>query len=337
MDNKITKSRLTNLLSYDWVKIVAFIVAVCFVWVLAFTIGAPRASVGQVFGLLTYAPDFETAKSESRLLYEAKEKGVFSFDILDFNTRSIQKDYYSTLMMAANSVQEGDIFITSDFEDTRAKNESPMRSFVDSFYGSAYDLDSLIKAAKDYALKNGIEYNDGVYSCNKTVTDSVFSLRMQKDPRFRDKKSARYAEGEESEAKRIVAVWNNACKLEKVLADHPELRVNYRPFTQMLDAMDEDKREGSDYYKIWQNKTEATYGLNLGKLTGGGENITDLYSRTITPEDGEPYLTADGVVLCVFDYTAEQSHLQYETLGYIVYMIETYSNFLNVEPGNLIK
>lgn len=324
-------------MSYDWIKIIAFIAAICFVWVLAFTIGAPRASVGQLFGLITYAPDFETAKSEGQLLYEAKEAGAFSFDILDFNTRSIQKDYYSTLMMAANSVQEGDIFVTSDFEDSREKNESPMRSFIDSYYTVAFDLDSLIAAAKEYAIKHGIENKDGVYVCDKIVTDSVFSERMQSDPRFRDKQSARYSAGLEDEAERIIAVWNNACKLEKVLEEHPELRVNYRPFTQTLDAMDEDKREKSDYYKVWQSKTELTYGLNLGKLAGGKEKITDLYSRTITPEDGEPYLTADGIVLCVFNYTAQQPHLQYETLGYIVYMVETYSNFLDVESDNLIK
>ena len=87
---------------------------------------------------------------------------------------------------------------------------------------------------------------------------------------------------------------------------------------------------------MWLEKKELTYAINLGKLTGGANNITDLYARTITPEDGEPYLSADGVALCVFDYAAFQPHLQYETLGYIVYMAETYSNFLTVQPENLV-
>lgn len=337
MDNKITKSRLANLLAYDWVKICAVIVAVCFVWVLAYTIGAPRASVGQVFGLLTYAPDFEVAKSGKALLGEAETHGAFSYDILDFNMRDMPKDYYSTLMMAADSVQEGDVFITSDFAETIKKNESPLRTFIDGYYGRVYNIDLLISDAKEYARKNGIIQNaDGTYGCDKTVTDSLFSSRMEKDPRFRDENSKKYAEGQQNEYERIIAVWNNACKAEKLLEEHPELRINYRPFTQTLEAMGEEEREKSEYYKTWLEQKELTYAINLGKLTGGANNITDLYARTITPEDGEPYLSADGVALCVFDYAAFQPHLQYETLGYIVYMAETYSNFLTVQPENLV-
>ena len=337
MDNKITKSRLTNLLSYDWLKICAVIVAVCFVWVLAYTMGAPRASVGQVFGLLTYAPDFEVAKSGAELLGDAKTHGAFSYDILDFNTRDMPKDYYSTLMMAADSVQEGDVFVTSDFAESIEKHESNMRNFIDGYYGKVYDIDSLVKGAKEYARKNGIVQNaDGTYGCDKRITDSLFSSRMEKDPRFRDKKSQKYADGQKNEYERIIAVWNNACKVEKLLEDHPELRIDYRPYTQILESMSEEERVKSNYYKIWEGQSEHTYGLNLGKLTGGANNITDLYARTITPEDGEPYLSADGIALCVFDYAAYQPHLQYESLGYIVYMAETYSNFLAEKPENLV-
>ena len=143
MDNRITKTRLGNLLSYDWLKIIAIIIAIALVWSLAFTTGAPRASVGQTFGLFTYAPDFEKAKDEGTLLSEAKADGAFSYDILDFNVRSMQKDYYATIMTAANSVQEGDIFVTSDFAETQEKNQSPFRSFVDGYGSVVYDLDAL--------------------------------------------------------------------------------------------------------------------------------------------------------------------------------------------------
>ena len=113
MDNRITGKRLSNVLSYDWFKIIIIIAAVALVWSLAFTMGAPRATTGQTFGFFVYS-DFQCAKRESDVLQDAKNKGAFSYDVLDFNTRSLTKDYYATVMTASTSVQEGDVFIMSD-------------------------------------------------------------------------------------------------------------------------------------------------------------------------------------------------------------------------------
>lgn len=337
MDNRITKTRLGNLLSYDWLKIIAIIIAIALVWSLAFTTGAPRASVGQTFGLFTYAPDFEKAKDEGTLLSEAKADGAFSYDILDFNVRSMQKDYYATIMTAANSVQEGDIFVTSDFAETQEKNQSPFRSFVDGYGSVVYDLDALVSDAKSYALSNGIVQKDGEYTVDDAVVASKFAERMKKDPRFRNTQSQKYADGLKSEKERMISVWNNAVILENVLKNHPELRVNYRMFDQTINAIDEADREKSDYYKYWQEETEKTYAINLGKLTGGKEGITSLYSRQIEVEGEDPVVSADGVVLCVFNYKEFQPDLQYETLGYINYMIKKYSDFADFTNNELIK
>lgn len=337
MDNKITRARLSNLISYDWVKIVAIIAAIALIWGLAFTIGAPRASVGQTFGLFTYAPDFGVAESESETLARAKKNGAFSYDILDFNTRLLERDYYSTVMTAADSVQEGDIFITSDFSDTVESKTSPMRSFVDGYYSSCYDYDSLISDAKEYALQNGVYEDNGSYYINENRVAALFSSRMERDPRFRNKKSEKYRNGLESEAERIKSVWNNACLLEAVLNAHPELRVEYRAFTQTLDNLGEEEREESYYYDWWLGFEEKTYALNLGKLSGGENDVTHYYSREILNEKGElESVVADGIVMCVFNYKTEQPHLQYETLGFINYIIGFFSDFLPTDLPTLV-
>lgn len=337
MDNKITRARLSNLISYDWVKIVAIIAAIALVWGLAFTIGAPRASVGQTFGLFTYAPDFGTIEDGTITLARAKNGGAFSYDVLDFTTRDLEPDYYSTIMTAANSVQEGDIFITSDFSDTVESKTSPMRAFVDGYYWSCYDYDSLINDAKSYALKNGVSEDRGSYYINEDRVAALFSSRMDGDPRFRDKKSEKYQKGLESEAERIKSVWNNACLLEEVLKAHSELRVNYKPFTQSLESLSEEDREKSDYYAWWLELEEKTYALNLGKLSDGKNLVTDYYSRGYLNDKGElETVSADGIVMCVFNYKAQQPHLQYETLGFINYIIGYFSNFLPTELSTLI-
>lgn len=329
MDNKITRARLSNLLSYDWVKIVAIIAAVVFVWVLAFTIGAPRATVGQTFGLFVYAPDFEVAETEQETLERAKDGGAFSYDVLDFVTRSLQTDYYSTIMSAATSIAEGDVFITSDFSESIEDKTSPMRSFVDNYYVYCYDFDRLISDAKNYALANGVFEKDGRYFIDDAKTESLFSSRMANDPRFRDKNSQKFKDGLVSEKERIKSVWNNACMLEYVLDNHPELRVNYKFLTQSMESLDQEARESQDYYETWLAAEEKTYAINLGNLKNGANEVTDYYARGIFNESGElERSSADGIVLCVFNYKNEQEHLQYETIGFINYIIGYFSDFL---------
>ena len=335
MDNRITRSRLSNLLSYDWLKIVAIIVAIVLVWSLAFTTGAPRASVGQTFGLFTYA-DFGVAESEGELISDAKTNGAFSYDVLDFGARSLTEDYFGTIMSAANSVQEGDIMITSDFPEAREEHKSRFRTFVDGYYSVVYDFDALISDAKDYALSHGVVESDGTFSIDEQVVESVFSARMEKDPRFRNKKSQKYADGVKSECERIKAVWNNACVLEKVLVEHPDLAVKYRVFTQVLDTLDEKDRSYGEYYNLWEKETEKTYAIDLGKLTGGRDNVKDVFARNIKFENDEQLVSSDDIVLCVFNYKFSQPDLQYETLGFVNYMIERFSNFAEEKPTNYI-
>lgn len=335
MDNRITGKRLANVLSYDWFKILIIVVAAVFLWSLAFTMGAPRASVGQTFGLFVYS-DFQCAKSESEVLSDARDKGTFSYDVLDFNTRSLTEQYYGTIMAAATSVQEGDVIVLSDFTDGDKKNSSVFRAFVDS-YGLAYDIDELISDAEKYCLDyRAVAMTDGKYTVDSAAVKQIFADRMKKDPRFRDKNSQKYADGVLQEVARIKKVWNDAQKLKQVLEAHPELKANYRRFEQTLANMDENNSDRADYLEYYENHAERAYGINLGKLTGGKTPITDLYARVLSGEGDEKIITAEGIILCVFDYESYQPHLQYETVAFINYIIESYSDFFDRDFVNLI-
>ena len=54
MDAKITKLRLSRMLSYDWLKIVGTAVGVIIVWVLIFTMTATRITPAQTFTIANY-------------------------------------------------------------------------------------------------------------------------------------------------------------------------------------------------------------------------------------------------------------------------------------------
>ena len=54
MDAKITKLRLSRMLSYDWLKIIGAAAAVIIVWVLIFTMTATRITSAQTFTVHNY-------------------------------------------------------------------------------------------------------------------------------------------------------------------------------------------------------------------------------------------------------------------------------------------
>ena len=54
MDAKITKRRLSEMLQYDWVKIIGMIVVAVVVWELIFTVSAVRVKTGQNFKVYYY-------------------------------------------------------------------------------------------------------------------------------------------------------------------------------------------------------------------------------------------------------------------------------------------
>ena len=333
MDNKITKRRLTNLLAYDWIKIIVIIVAISLVWSLAFTTGAPRASTGQVFNVFYYG-DFSYQKSPSVINYEAKNSGAYSYDVLSVDSREIYTDYYSTLMSAVSATYEGDIMITVDSADKVESNSSEFRNFIDGYGHEVYDYDSLIKDAKNYCLLNNfvVLQGDGSYALNESVIKSYFAKRMLKDPRFKNKDSEKYKQGELDEIARIKSVWNNAIMLEDCLKNHPELRYNYKRFTQLLQKDPESYQD-----EAYHNTKELTYGLNLGALTGGQVDVNTEYSKAVYDENGEMVsASASSIVICVFNYLPHQPDLQFESVGFVNFMIARYSNFLNANALGVI-
>ena len=334
MDSRITKKRLQVTLAYDWVKMITIIALICFAWVLAYTIGAPRASVGQTFGLFVYR-DFSCAKAPNEVLATMQGDGVFSYDILDFNSRELDSETYATVISTVVHASEGDVMIISDFADQAEKNSSKMRDFVDNYAPILFDFESIVKNAKTYCTGNRFvcQSTDGEYFIDESEVCKYFASRMKKDPRFRDKSSEKYKQGERDEIARIKAIWNNALKLEYYLNTYPELGVKYHRFTQYL-AKAPDDQEGK---AVYESESEKIWAINLGALTGGEKQITDLYARNITDEEGNiTEITANGITVCLFNYVDQPDHA-YEGIQFINYLIEEYSNFANnLQIANLI-
>lgn len=337
MDSRITKSRLNRVLSYDWLKIIALIVAIIFAWSLAFTMGAPRISVGQKFDLFVYDCDFTKSISENEMLSDAKNKNVFSYDVLDYGSRQFTEDYFGTIMTAVTSTGEGDIMVLSNFESDIENNKSKFRSLIDNYY-CFYDFEKLVEDAENYCIKNRFVTKNGEkYVLGENAVALYFKSRMAKDPRF--KTDEKIQEGIKNEIERVKSVWNNAQLLKDVLKNHPEIFVKYTRYTQTVNAVESD-RDKQRYQELLDKETEKYYALDLGKLTGGEKDVTKAFVKTVyeQKEDGSYEIVSsstDGIVMCAFDYLMMQPDLQFESVAFINYVIKTYSDFMG-NPSSLI-
>ena len=80
MDAKITKQRLSHLLSYDWLKIVGLIAVAILVWSLIFTMTATRITAAQQFTVINYTGNAAlTGREFSTTFQKFHRDGVFSY------------------------------------------------------------------------------------------------------------------------------------------------------------------------------------------------------------------------------------------------------------------
>ena len=158
MDNKITKRRLKDYLSYEW-GLVAIILVVCIlVWDFVFGICSTPLTVGQEFGIFI-------DKSVSR---GAGDLGVFvsktfSYEIMHFKVES-ENDKEQMLNIKAE-VKDSDIMFTdcapaSDDDNTTTRGSVRLYAIVDNY--PIIDFQTLLRDACDYlgkhVVKTDVEY-----------------------------------------------------------------------------------------------------------------------------------------------------------------------------------
>ena len=120
MDARITKQRLGNFLSYDWLKILGVIAAAVAVLYVIFVMAATRATVAQVYTVYTYS-GLKTGKDSSSLVKSLD--GKFSYDILEVELQHFDDSSMGTQAFAAHrSMQEGDALIVANYTDEEDGN-----------------------------------------------------------------------------------------------------------------------------------------------------------------------------------------------------------------------
>ncbi len=331
MDSKITKQRLNNYLSYEWIVIVVVIVAACFLWEIFYGIASVKPTIGQEFKYYYDASiDVTNAKSFHNFLYD---KGAFSFDILENNYEEISEDYQ--VLNVRLEVGEGDIMIT------HAKNLEE-QGLVGVRAGEivdktpVYSLDALALDAREYLktlLKDGA--TEGAETDYQAFDDNFdlakikqgFDHRLGNDKRFRSEEQKK--EGLRLETERIKKLSKDLSDFCYFLENAPEeCFYRYTKYEQTYFTYKEQD-EHWDYYKdlykpLYEKelaeRPNARYALRLENLKGGAVNTARYFKM-----DGET--TAKDVVLMAFNFREMQPELQFECVSFMATVMRECSNF----------
>ncbi len=125
MDAKITKKRLGHLLSYDWIKMIAVVVAAIMVWSLIFTVSATRITNTQRFVVYNYrGTNFGTGAN----IYGGYSHEIIEAELID-NMRG-GDDTFFTILEGYVETGEGDIMLLADAPASRTEKKDEQGNVV---------------------------------------------------------------------------------------------------------------------------------------------------------------------------------------------------------------
>ncbi|MBQ8885602.1 MAG: hypothetical protein IJY62_04470 [Clostridia bacterium] len=336
MDARITKKRLNLLLSYDWLKMIALIVAAIVLWSLIFTTAATRITPAQQFTIFNYSGTHVTTLFDD-LDGALKKKNVFSYDILNITPMDATagQEQAETLIQTRLMTNEGDaLFVSGDernknssvsYTDEQGNTFSPtyLQQFLTMYTPYAkpiYGEDGYISEMEAFLGEYYGDFRAENASINKEKVEEVFRARIKKQKDKRFKKEKKIKAGIQSEIERIEKYRDSLLKFESYVA------ANYV-------SVVETTVYSSDYDGNVTSKT-ASYSINLCP-NQYMENLKELVYYTVSEKDAEGVThdnvyTAQNIHLVLLD-TAKSNYAYslYESLSLVNYLVERYCSALN--------
>ncbi len=302
MDARITKQRLANMLSYDWLKIVGAIALAAVAFCVFFLMIATTPTAGQTF--YVYAYDGLTGGMDfSRLNNEFENKNVFSYDILKTGSETFSNNgmYGGTVFTARRSAGEGRVMFVSDVRTTDEEGNvsSPLLGFLDRAgteqenFGKFTEPKVFLGETETYLQRF---FGDALSSeePDGDATRSAFMERNGKDKRYR------------SAAKKEEGVLEEAMRLKKLREDYLFVKAAVGGGTL-----------GYVTYTGFEEK-EHVVGFSMKSL-----NLTSLVFYTVE-EEGTEVKKNDDIALCIFNNGDREGDLKYETVNFLAYLLRTY-------------
>ncbi len=321
MDAKITKLRLSRMLSYDWLKIVATAAALIFFWVLVFTVSATRVLPSQEFKICNYLGNDVFSNEFTKTLNKAKEDDALSFEVLSVGTEdfAMYEENAYQLLPARISTNELDVIFVSEQSDssTAIKNEQGeitgySRTYLQSFVrGYSYTLHNIESYLSDMEVfLNGYyggDYQNGTLDTAKVETEFRARIKRMKDKRY--KKQAEIEAGIQGESERLEKYRDALVKTK----DYLEKGIISLTKTTILD---EETGEA-----LMENKC---YSFNLCPEGSGMEKLSNVVSYSVAAEEenASPVKAAKNMNICLFNLNGKEEAYRYEGLLYVTNLVE---------------
>lgn len=301
MDAKITKQRLGNLLSYDWIKILAAVAAAVVALSLFFTMVGTRPTLAQTFTVYCYG-GLSSGKDFATLDREIEPK--LSYDILSVGAEDFGNDQYSgTLYTTRRAAGEGTAMFVADTpeydeEGKLKENSTPLLAYS---YGVAYRGEEKRSGFYDtaYFFEDCKNYLCGFFGQDFTAASALDESAAKESFLNRNGKDKRFLKAAKKEA-------GIAREQERLL----QLREDY---LFVVEAFEEGKLSHVSYRT---EEGEYNFAISLKALGGIGSLVTYV-------KDGEPSLAP--VSLMIFcNERGKGNDLRFETVSFLRYLVEEY-------------
>ena len=324
MDAKITKKRLAQMLAYDWLKIVAVILAVIFAWTLLFGMTGTRITPAQQFTVINYKSNVLLEKTGFANSYQkAASDKIFSKEVLELKQEDLARSTsQANLMLQARvSVAEGDVIVLPNIPDADSAYERDGQTLYDShlqslMLGYGHLLYNLDPTAEDGFFKQMERYVYGYYEngqLNEEKVEQDFLARIQKNKDKRYKNQSQIDAGIQADKERIQKYYDGLTEFYGYVGE------GLVSFTR-VQAFDRNKEDELLY--------DGQYFLNLCPDTstmGGLSKIFAYEKQEVNEETGatQKVITAENMHVAFFKFAEVEEGFAYESLLYINYLIRS--------------
>lgn len=319
MDARITKQRLSNLLSYDWLKIIATIAAAVAMLVVLFTIIRTSPTIAQQYVVFSWG-SIIPAQNSADLAEDLKDR--LSYDILKVEMENFADSTLgNSAFEARRGVLKGSALFVSNYHSPDLK-ENEMNDFERAcnvglvhagmpieYLGLYYDLNDYFSGCEEYLVRFfGEEWETAPVLDGQEVED-CFLARNGKDKRFK------------TNAQKEAGIALEEARLNALREDYIFVRDN--GFEKGFGAEDSTltfttyTSKGYDLGEDEHVTPTYTVGINLGKLS----KISDLFYY----KDASGNRATAEVTLLLFDNGERLNDLKYESVTMLRYLLEKYA------------
>lgn len=302
MDARITKERLSNLLSYDWLKMIICAVAAILALAVFFTTVRTTPTEAQTYTVYSWT-DLNTG-DDAVELQDSLKKGVFSYEILKVQAESFQGNTYSEAAFTARrAVMEGDCMFLSDapvYEEdgTTVKEPSALQDFLTRYPGIVLDTKKYFDDCEAYL--NGFyggNWKEGTLDTGKA--EESFRARNTGDKRYKNQKSI------------LAGIEDEKARIEKLRED-------------MIFVQD-CFESGLFSHATGTDEINGEFSCAIRVGGAGMSGITRLFNYT-AERNGNKETTSETLSLVIFDNGTHNGDMNYESVSFLRYLVKTYHN-----------